>query len=513
MFEPLIRGKSMKSRILFSLAGAFAVTAAVAPLPGQGAAATAAAAPSCDIEQMSPSELAKATISRSRVVGAKTPDEGIKGVRDAMKNLHDKSTAQNALGRDYLLAQFMLLAVEFGGEKQTRGNLNMPGDKNAQVDLIVAADSLLTAVETAKPTCKEEIGQWREYKPYANRVQAAYGALAAKNLDSAEASAKRALILSKNAPQPYDVLWRLYAEKKDNANQVTYLKLAVEKLGGDTANAKIRSNLMFNLGRIQQEFAEKAQGAEKAAHWKGAAEAYLQVLKEHPSSQEAPFAVNGVSNHWALTQDSSVALATLVAAKPIIPNMSDMALAQTGMLAVRLQHAAEAAEFFKAATTVNPYQREYLYNYAAVLFDLKKSEEMLPVVGNLLKIDPSNPDNVLLYAYAYKGLADGTTDAAKKKAWTDSTVAYSTKSDAMKHKLSITSLDRGPDATSVEIEVENRGTAAKSFTVDLEFLDKTGAVVDKASVNIANVAPNGTGKGTAEIKKGGVAGVRYAPLP
>jgi tetratricopeptide (TPR) repeat protein len=493
-----------------ALVAMVAVAAGAVPLSAQSGAA---AAPACDIDQMTPSELAKAMIARQSIVAAKTPDEGMKKIRDAMKSVHDKSTAQNALGRDYLLAQFMLLAIEFGGEKQTRGNLNMPGDKAAQVDLIVAADSLLALVEGQKAACKDEISQWREYKPYANRVQAAYGALAAKNLDSAENSARRAMILSKEAPQPYDILWRLYAEKKDNANQVRYLKLAVEKLGGDTANARIRSNLMFNLGRIQQGFAETAQGAEKMAHWKGAAEAYLQVVKEYPNSEEAPFALNGISNQWALTQDSSIALQALVVARPLTAQMSDMALAQAGMLAVRLQHAAEAAEMFKAATQVNPYQREYLYNYAAVLFDLKKSEEMLPVVGNLLKLDPSNPDNILLYAYAYKGLADGTTDAAKKKAWTDSTIAYSAKSDGMKHKVSITSLDRGKESTSVELEIENKDRAAKSFTVDLEFLDKTGAVVDKATVSIPNVAPNASGKGTAEIKKGGVAGVRYAPLP
>src|SRR5262245_25033722 len=119
MFQKLIR------KPLMSLGAALlATTPALAQQP-----AAAAAAPSCDIDQMAPSELAKAAISRSRVVAAKSPDEGLKGVRDAMKSIHDKSTAQNALGRDYMLAQFMLLAIEFGGEKQTRGNLNMPGDK------------------------------------------------------------------------------------------------------------------------------------------------------------------------------------------------------------------------------------------------------------------------------------------------------------------------------------------------------------------------------------------------
>ena len=174
-----------------------------APLGAQQKAAAAAAAPpACDIEQMQPQQLAMAAIGRSKVVGAKSADDGIKGIRDGLKNVFDKATAQNQLGRDYLAAQYLVMAIEFGGEVQTRGNLSLPGDKNQQVDLVVMADSLLTMVEAAKPACKEETVQWREYKPFANRVRAAYDALQKNNLDSAEKSAARALILSKAAPQP-----------------------------------------------------------------------------------------------------------------------------------------------------------------------------------------------------------------------------------------------------------------------------------------------------------------------
>lgn len=495
-----------------------ALLTAAAPLAAQGAAAAtaaaAAAAPACDVEQMIPQPLALASIGRGKVLNAKTPDEGIKAVRDAFKNVYDKGTDKNALGRDYLAAQFMLLAIEYGGESQTRGNLNMPGDKAATVDLIVAADSILTMVEAAKPACKDEISQWREYKPYATRIKQAYDALNAKKLDEAVASASRAMILSKNAPQAYDVLWRVAAEKNDEDNQIKYLGIAIDKLGTtDTTNARVRSNLMFNLGRIQQGFAEKAAEPRKAQMYKGSAAAYLQVIKEYPASEEAPFAINGISVAWALTKDSTSSLQALEAMKPVIGKLSDLALAQAGVMAVRLQRGADAAALFKAATEANPYQREYLYNYAATLFDLKRSADMLPIVGRLLQVDPTNPDNVLLYAYAYKGLADSTKDAALKKAYTDSAVVYSAKSDGMKAKVTFTGFDRGKESTQIQGEVENRDKAAKSYTIDFEFVDKTGAVVEKKSVTVGPVAPNANATFSVEISKGGVAGVRYAPLP
>jgi hypothetical protein len=478
-----------------------------------GAAAAAAAAPACDVDQMAPQKLALAMIGRSKTVASKTPDEGMKNVREGMKNILDKQTSQNTLGRDYLMAQYMLLGIEFGGEVQTRGALEMGGDKAAKVDLLVVADSLLDIVEAAKPACKDETKDWREYKPYANRIQAAYTALQANQADSAERSAKRAMILSENAPQAYDVLWRLAASKNDDENQIKYLAIAVDKLGADTSTYKIRANLMFNLGRIQQGLAEKAAADKKAELWKNAAAAYLRVVKEHPNAPEAAFAINGISVRWALTQDSTEAAAVLGIIKPVMSTMDDFALSQAAVVAVRLTRNAEAADLFKAATTANPYSREYLYNYAATLLELKRFSEMLSIASRLVQLDPSNPDNVLLYAYAYKGIGDAATDAAQKKAMSDSAIVYITKSDGMKHKLEFKGLDRGQAATTVDFEIENRDTAAKSYTVEFEFLDKTGAVVEKKSVTVGPVASKAIGTGKVEIAKGGVSGVRYAPLP
>ncbi|MCC7195162.1 MAG: hypothetical protein IT356_06360 [Gemmatimonadaceae bacterium] len=492
---------------LLSFTGALLVALPVA------AQQPAAAPPACDVDQMSPGSLAIAAIARNKAVQAKSPDEGMKTVRDAMKNIFDKQSNENPIGRDYSAAQFMILAIEFGGEVQPRGNLNLPGDKKAPIDLVVAADSLFKIVETAKPGCKEDAEQWRQYKPYASRIKAGYEALAANQLDSAQHSAERAMILSREAPQAFDLLWRLAAARGDDATQLKYLRLTVDKLASDTANARTRANLLFNLGRIQQDLAEKAPAGQKAALLKGATDAYLEVISQYPGGEEAPYAVNGISVAWALTQDSTGALAAIKAALPQLSHMSDQTASQMAILATRLNHSAEAAQFFKDAVDANPYWRDYLYNYAATLFDLKKPQEMLGVVGKLLDLDPSNPDNVLLNAYAYKGLADAATDAAIKKAYTDSAVAYTGKSDAMKTKVSFGSFDRGRAKTQLKGEIENRDKAARSYTLDLQFLDKSGAVIETKSVTVGPVAPNATGAFDVEVAKGGVMGVKYAPIP
>ena len=499
------------NRVLALSGVIFAGLISAAPAAAQVAAA--AAAPACDVEQMAPTPLAKAAITRNKVVNAASPADALKGVRDAMKDVFDKGTRENPLGRDFVAAQFLILAVEFGGEVQMYGDLNFPGDKKASFDLLVAADSLLDIVEAAKPGCLDETAQWREYKPYASRIEMAYNALSANQLDSAEISAKRALIMSDRAPQAFDVMWRVAAARGDETTQVKYLETTVEKLAPDTANANTRSNLMFNLGSIQQAMAEKTDGAAKAALYASADKTYLGVVSEYPASQEAPFAVNGISVSWAMTNDSSSAVKALEIAKPMLGKYSDVALGQLAFIAVRMNRTTDAAMIFKAASESNPYFRDYRYNYAATLFDLKKSEEMLPVVKRLIELDPSNPDNVLLFAYAYKGLADGTTDAAMKKAYTDSAVVYSTKSDAMKTRLTYANFERGLRSTTLSGEIENRGTTPRSYTVEFEFLDATGAVVDKQTAAVGPVEPNSNGAFKVTVAKGGIAGVRYAPIP
>ena len=185
-----------------------------------------------------------------------------------------------------------------------------------------------------------------------------------------------------------------------------------------------------------------------------------------------------------------------------------------------------------------------------MLYEAKRPTEMLPVVKKLLTIDPSNPDNVMLFAYAYKGQSDsvstnflkkaqkdsatryGKADLATKKAlrdtisvWRkeynrliDSVTTYSKLSDEMPHKLAYTELDMGREKASVKGTIENRAKTAKSFTVVFEFIGKDGAVVGKATSNVGPVAAGASAEFSAELKpaegaKLEVVGVRYVALP
>ena len=504
--------QSTRGFLLLTL-GALLV-APVVPVVAQQPAAAAAAAPAnaCPVDLMQPGPLGIASLQRQRVMNAKTAEDAGKGIKDALKQVFDDKTKSNPLGRDLLAGQFLVLGMEFI-ETSTRGNLGLPGDKNAAVDIPVFVDSLFTGVEKAQPTCVTETEQWRQYKWYQAKIQAAYKAINAGQLDSAEKLAKRALVMSRAGAQGYDVLWRVAKGRGDEAGQLTNLRIAADKLSGDTLNSNVRSNLLFNLGRIQQEWAEKKQGEAKARQYHESGETFLQEMKEFPSADETQYAVQMLGMAFTMSKDTTQVVSALSMMKANSAKYSDFALAQAAVLATRLSRTADAVALFEAAQKFNPWQRDYLYNYAAMLYESKRSEEMQPVLRKLIALDPSNPDNILLFAYSFKGLSDNEKDAAKKKALIDSVAYYGKIADEMPHKVSYTEFDRLAEKTSLKGQIENKSTKDRSFVIEFDFLDKTGASVGKATANVGPVKPNGLGDFAVEIPKGGVSGVRYMALP
>lgn len=536
---------TIRPRILAALALAQTVALPLAlPRVAMAQQPAAAAPAACPIDMQAPSQLALANLQRSKLVSATKAEDARKTMLDAAKLLLDPKTAANPMGRDYMLAQMLSLAIPFGGEIQPRANVGFPGA--GTLDLAVVVDSLLTIVEKGNPACKAEIGEWRQYKPYALDVQSAYRTMGADKADSAEYYAKRALIFSKEGAQPYDVLWRVAQKKNDEAGMLTNMKIAADKLVGDTANTAVRINLLFNMGRVMQDGAEKKAEPAKTDAYKGSVEPFMAVLKEAPQSEEAPFALQGIATAATMAKNDGLVDAALTVIKANPLKYSDVTLAQAGVQSTRMSRNAEAASFFESAMKVNPYSRDYMYNYAAMLYESKRPSDMLPVVRNLVKLDPSNPDNVMLFAYAFKLFGDSveanfvkpaakdsaaawakaTTLAAKKalkfdslktlraeyKRLIDSVTAYSTQSDAMMQQLTYTQFDKYKDKTILKGQILNKAKAARSFTVDFEFLGKDGAVLEKKSVTVADVKPDATGNFSVEIAKGDVLGVRYAPL-
>jgi len=508
--------RRLRALSIFALAApVFALSAQQPAKPAAPAAGAAAAAPPvdpCPVDLMQPTGLAVANLQRPKLANVKSVDDANKVMKDVSKMLFDDKQKANPMGRDLLLAEFVTFYINYA-DSAKRGDIGFPGDKAQYVDLLKVMDSLFTEIETAEPKCKATTLGWRNYTPYTSRIKAAYAAVGAGAADTAEKLANRAMILNHSGPQPYDVLWRVAQIRKGEAKAIAFLQTAADKLEGDTLNAVVRSNFLFTLGRIQQEYGDgKADKAEKAKLYRDAAKAYLQVLKEFPTGDEAPFAMQGISISAAVTSDTSISNAAVAIIKATPEKFTDQTLGQAGVLSTAGGKTADAITFFGAAAKANPYFRDYLYNLAAMLYEAKRAPEMIPIVHDLIKLDPSNPDDLMLFTYAFTGVSNATKDVAVKKWAIDSVQYWGKLAEDMPQRVGFTDFQRQPNRTLLVGNIENHTKATKDYTLEFEFLGKDGAVLQKSTATVPGVVAGGTGNFKVDFPVGGVYGFRYAPL-
>jgi tetratricopeptide (TPR) repeat protein len=213
------------------------------------------------------------------------------------------------------------------------------------------------------------------------------------------------------------------------------------------------------------------------------------------------------------TAGDSAAAAAIYA--PMLANPSkygELSLVHAGVVASRFGHQADATKLFDAASSQNPYSRDVINNLAATYIQNNEYTKAFPLINKLVAIDPSNPDNYLLYAFAYQGLYKGTKDKKLQKMYTDSLVYWNSKSENLPVKLVVTEFSRRPNETSLSGTVENRSTASKTYNLSFELLDKTGNVIDTQTLTVGPVAPKASQKFSIKSAKGGAYGYRYKPL-
>jgi tetratricopeptide (TPR) repeat protein len=200
---------------------------------------------------------------------------------------------------------------------------------------------------------------------------------------------------------------------------------------------------------------------------------------------------------------------------PLIANPSkygEIALVHAGVVATRNGQFADAGKLFNSALTLNPYSRDAMNNLAATYIQTREYSKAFPLIDKLVAMDPSNPDNPLLYAFAYQGLYKGTKDKKLQKIYTDSLVYWNSKSENAPVKLAVTEFTRRANETTIGGTVENRGATAKTYTVNVELLDKSGNVIDTQTTTVGPVSPKSTKTFKLTSTKGGAYGYRYKPL-
>jgi tetratricopeptide (TPR) repeat protein len=479
---------------------------AAAPLVAQNAT------PSCDPTANTRGDIAKAQFSMTRALAASAKGNPTKDVQDVLR-LVDNGT-DNPTARNYLRGEAYVLYLMQPNTPSVvpRSALGFTTNPTGTIDLFSGADSSFSIVEKAMPECAQVITQWRQQKPWLNTLNSAINALNANQLDSAESFAKRSLLLDRHAPYAYSVLGSVAQNRKNWAAANDYWKQALTAAGTDTTYADVRIKTMYEIASSASDRAETLSGAAKKAAAREAIKPWQDYIAVANNDILLADAIDNAANMYVEAGDSTSVPGIYA---PMLANPSkygEISLVHAGVVATRNGHPADATKLFNAALTLNPYSRDAMNNLAATYIQTNEFPKAFPLIDKLVAMDPSNPDNPLLYAFAYQGLYKGTKDKKLQKIYTDSLVYWNGKSENAPVKLAVTEFTRRATETTVGGTIENRGTTTKTYTVSIDLLDKTGTVVDTQTATVGPVSPKSTKTFKVTSAKGGVYGYRYKPL-
>ncbi len=475
-----------------------------------------AQAAECSVDTYQPAQLAQAGLTIQRAAAASTPADASKALRDAMKFLQDeKKLAANPLGTGFLRAQIYILWLhqEGGSEVMTNEALNAPGVKTASVDLIVAADSLFKLVEAQGPGCVEQTQQWRQSKPWTDRLNKAYQFLGADAVDSAEYYLKRSAMLNAKSAFTHNAYAQIADKRGDKDGLLSHLKMAIEMAAADTSLADTRRQMMFQYAANAQQHALAGGAARKNELLKEAVDTFLELLKQQPEGKEAAYSFSAVAEIVGLTQDTARGRAILAPMVADATPYNDLTLLLAADMARMLSRNDDAMAMYAGALKKNPNVRDASYFLAFMYYEKKDFAKMLPLTQKLIEIDPSNPDNYLLHAEALKLAALAEKDAPKKAQLIKDAEAAAKLEAAMLHKLLVTQFERREAGALLAGNIENRGKAAKSYSLTMDFVDASGAVIESVTAEVAAVAPGKTGDFKLEPTKAGIVAYKYRALP
>lgn len=510
-----------------------------APLAAQEPAAAA-----CPVDFNQPKELVTLyNITRMRALQLAPGDERAKVIKDIMKTLgNPKVVAANPNAVDLAAGQMLVLWMMQPnvGATATRGDLNWGTPKEQSFDLGRTVDSLFSKVEALNPACYQETKPFRQAKPWQDRINAAFKFIQANEVDSAEVYAKSSQQLDRWSPYAPRVLAAVAQLRGSQADMMTHLEDALKMTDNDTTYLEDRRAVLFQIGQVGLEYAEIQPEPKRTETLKRAAAVLLQLAKEAPGNESTPYALSGLGMAATSLKDTSLFVTCYSTVDGALDKYNDMSVLQAAICANRAGKTAEAVKLFEATLAKNPNSRDALYNAAALMYELRKGNEMLPIVNKLVSIDPGNPDNVALFAYAYNVLNEqwkppvqeappaapaapakpGAKPAAKPAApppappspFADSVAKYMKLNDEMPQRLVVVEFVRYADKAVVKGEIENRTKAAKSYEITFELLDLAGNVVDTQVAKVENVAAGATSSFELTSAKPGIAAWRYQPI-
>lgn len=490
----------------------------------------AAEAQECAIDLNTPTQLFQAGINIQRAISDPNAEAAPRALRDAARQLQDPRRFEaNPLGLAYMKAQIYVIWLHRDDVKPTMSlaDLNLGRDRTVMVDLVQQADSLLTAIETAQPACVSETQRWRQSKPWNDRIAAAYRLLGANEIDSAEHYANEAGRLDRRSPFLYNAYAQIALKRSQQERTLAYLDTAITLAAADTSLADTRRQMRIQYASILQEWGNTQENIEaRKATLTRAAKLFLELGHEAPEHADTPMFISVGLDVAMLVQDSTLVSAGLEPMKTNPGPYPDLALLVGAEVSRMSGNAANAIALYREVLKKNPNARDANYFLAYLLIDGNNGEEAVPFLDKLLAIDPSNGDNYLLKSIVVRNRAtalqtrrDAERDATRRQALlrdirvvTAEADTLAARESGMPHKVQVIAFERRAEGAKLNGTIENRSRAAKTYTVEMSFLNLAGEVVETLTVTTESIAAGATGGFEITATKPGIVAWSYKPI-
>ncbi|HEU4585024.1 MAG TPA: FxLYD domain-containing protein [Gemmatimonadaceae bacterium] len=449
-------------------------------------------------------------------LGKSKPEDAKKKLGDAVGNLTKKDDfGKDQLQRNFVLGSALVMLYEQPGQAPVApaSSLGFKSGGDASVDLLKTADSLFTTVESADASCKDQTSYYRQ-RPWAQMINEVGPLISANKLDSAQALLDRSLIIYRDSPFSYYFKGQIAQQKEDWKTAQEAFGQAVEL--SDTAMVAKDSNIanvkeFSEFARAFSAFrgAQGLSGDQQKEAMKSAADLYRQYLKDYPNGPNTQPAQAGLTAALQSAGDteSLTAVWTDMAANP--SNYKPEQLYDAGVQAFSAEKYDQAVKLMELGEQGNPYLRAGLFNLANAYWKNNQFDKMVPVARKLIEIDPDNPDNYQLLAIGYQGLGKAAKDPKAQKQLSDSVSKYVVAADKLPVKVTVANFTHD-DSTKHTLtgSVENLGAAPKNVSLAVQFLDKSGTVVDTQTAALS-LKPNASSEFTLTANGAGIVAYRY----
>lgn len=484
----------------------------------------------CAIDMYQPTQLAQAGILVARAAGDPNHADAPKALRDAARLLQDERRfAANPVGYAFLKAQIFVFWLHRDDvtPSMSLADLNLGRDRNVRLDLVQQVDSLLTIVEKVSPACAAETVAWRQSKPWSDRIGATYRLLGENQVDSAEFYARDAARLDRQSPYLFNAFAQIALKRMQHEVAIAYLDTAIVLSASDTSLADTRRQMRVQQASLLQDWGGGlADTAQRNAVLKRASRALIDVANESPDHADAPMLASVGLEIAMLLQDSVLLKAGIDPMLATPAPYADLALLIGAEVSRTIGNTANAMTLYGEVLKKNPNARDANYFLAYLLLDSNRGEEAFPMLDKLVEIDPSNGDNFVLKSIAVRNRAnaaqarrDAERDATRRQALLREVRALTAEADSLgaretnlQQKVQVIGFERRAEGAKLNGTIENRGRAAKAYTVEMSFLNLAGEVLETLTVTTESIAPGATGGFEIVATKPGIVAWRYKPL-